>query len=374
MKLFELAKALQALVPGAPNRADFWREFISCFTSCPFEDFASSKDPSVLPTGATLNSMSSRDSAFTKKFAQAIYARLDTDHFIDVLSELDPATQTLMLENLRKYDVEIDPDDFAFEVTCLLAKILQEKAKVKDDLTVRFRQMRIHAALARYRDLLLVRSHGCGLCGTPLEIKAHNRVTDSYQIVFLETDEEYPGPESFSVLCKPCAEKFTLSHTPEEVTHLRQENQKINEHNRIAQDLAPLHLDTQITSLLKKINNLPFNGTPVSANYSPEELKSKIVDRGLLRQCLDLMTLYENFVREEAKALENSGEFDFELMRQQIRSAWFTMRKTNISQEETFERLTKWIQDNTGEDRYACGVVVAFMIQICEVFSSTGGA
>ena len=40
-----------------------------------------------------------------------------------------------------------------------------------------------------------------------------------------------------------------------------------------------------------------------------------------------------------------------------------------MSQYDIWQRLTAWIHEHTEVDRYACGVVVAFMIQICDLFT-----
>lgn len=370
MKLFELAEALRTLIPGNLDRAPFWREFISTFTFFTSEDLEKRLDPTVIPSDATLESMNSRDDAFPRKFAKAICARLDTDNFIDLLAAVPPETKTLMIENLRDLGEQIDPDDFPYQVSCLLVQILHERARVKTDLTKRFRQMRIHAELARYRDLILVRAHGCARCGTWLETESHGYHTDSFAIVFLDSDAEEPGPEAFAVLCKPCAEKFTLAHTAEEAQALIQRNLDLVADAELEADLAPLDLDQRITALLRKINSLPLEELNEDRNYTPAPLREKITGSSLLIQCRNSMVFYEHHVREQAKALEETGELDFDLMCHQIRSAWFAMRREEATQKAVWQRLTRWVHERTDEDLYACEVLVAFMIQICEVFSA----
>lgn len=98
-------------------------------------------------------------------------------------------------------------------------------------------------------------------------------------------------------------------------------------------------------------------------------LKSKLDDIALLRTCRDAMATYEPVFRSSAKALEQRGELDFEQMRHQIRSAWFVMRNSGMTQYEIWHHLTDWIDEQTRIDTYACGIVVAFMIQICDLFT-----
>ena len=89
----------------------------------------------------------------------------------------------------------------------------------------------------------------------------------------------------------------------------------------------------------------------------------------LLRLCFDAMATYEPVVRNTAKALEAQGDFKFSKMRRQIQSAWDVLDDSGMSQYDIWQRLTAWIHEHTEVDRYACGVVVAFMIQICDLFT-----
>lgn len=56
-------------------------------------------------------------------------------------------------------------------------------------------------------------------------------------------------------------------------------------------------------------------------------------------------------------------------MRRQIQSAWDVLDDSGMSQYDIWQRLTAWIHEHTEVDRYACGIVVAFMIQICDLFT-----
>lgn len=104
--------------------------------------------------------------------------------------------------------------------------------------------------------------------------------------------------------------------------------------------LAPLGLDAKIIALLTVINQLPLDSITLDTTYDVLPLTEKLDDRALLRSCRDAMATYEPVVREAAKSLESSGELDFDLMRQQIRRAWFVMRKTGMPQYEIWTRLT----------------------------------
>lgn len=374
MKLFELADAVSPMIPGDKNRPDKWREFIASFTWLNVDDLKDPNDPAVFVTDETYKSMNSRDSAFTQKLAKALFARLDTNNFIDLLFAQDEATQALIIENVRAYGEYIDPDDFAYQIAELLVRILHEKGKIKEDLATRLRKMRIHAQRVRNKDLVLARSRGCARCKAALKVTSHDQVASSYTIVFLDTEDEIPTNTDFAAMCKPCAEKFELSHIPEEANDLRAYMCELAALEEIEGSLAPLDLDEKIKTLLHRINDVPelSKGTP--SNYKVVDLAEKIEHAGLLRRCRDLMANYEHVVREHCKALVRSGELDFDQMCGQISSAWYVMRDRGLTQDKVWNQLTAWVDENTKVDTYAAGIVVTFMIQICEVFKPSKAA
>ncbi|ALR34061.1 Hypothetical protein CpPA01_1400 [Corynebacterium pseudotuberculosis] len=263
----------------------------------------------------------------------------------------------------------MDLENFAYDVAELLVGILHEKAGLPDKTAAVLRRTQTHAALTKNRDLLLTRSRGCATCDTPLRTRSHDSSQASYDIVFLDDATEPFGPDDFAVLCKPCAERFNLAHIEADLAQLRAHNRALTAAENVDEGLAPLGLDRKISQLLAVINQLPFEEVVRDTNYSIVKLKEKIDDMALLRLCFDAMATYEPVVRNSAMALEAQGDFKFSKMRRQIQSAWDVLDDSGMSQYDIWQRLTAWIHEHTEVDRYASGVVVAFMIQIGDLFT-----
>lgn len=111
MKSFELATCLEPAVPGGLSRAPYLRELISMFTIVIEDEWDTNQDPSPLPSDSVLESITTRDSASSKKLANAICAQLDIKAFIERLHELDLATQELIA-----HDEHIDLENFEYDV------------------------------------------------------------------------------------------------------------------------------------------------------------------------------------------------------------------------------------------------------------------
>lgn len=369
MKFHELAACLAPALPGGLARAERMRELISMFTTVTEDEWGTNRDPSALASDSVLESMASRASGFTKKLANAICARLDIDAFVERLYGLDLTTQELIAQNIAAHDEHVDLENFEYDVAELLVGLLHEKAGLPDRTAAVLRRAKIHAALTKNRDLLLTRSRGCATCDTPLRTRSYDSSQASYDIVFLDDAIEPFGPDDFAVLCKPCAERFNLAHIEADLAQLRAHNRALTAAESVDEGLAPLGLDRKISQLLAVINQLPFEEAVRDTNYSVVKLKEKIDDMALLRLCFDAMATYEPVVRNSAMALEAQGDFKFSKMRRQIQSAWDVLDESGMSQYDIWQRLTAWIHEHTEVDRYACGVVVAFMIQICDLFT-----
>lgn len=368
MKFFELADALHPLVPGGLARAPYLRELISMFTTVTEAEWATRADPSTLPSDATLERMASTDKAFTKKLAKAITARWGVKNFVTVLDDLELETQQLITDNIAAYGEQVRLDHFPEDVARLLVEVVHEKAGTDNGKAKVLAEIAVQAARVRYEKLLLARSRGCTNCGRPLGISSHGQQTDSYAIVFLDCEENEYSADDFAVVCKPCGEKYELSHTPQDVTKLRQSNKALSLSDRVDEGLVPLGLDQKITQLLIAIHNLPIEDLATDVTYDVMPMQAKLDDVKLVRRVRDHMSIYESVVWEKAKALEEAGKLDFERMRDDIWGAWRVLVDAGLSQDEVWARLTEWIDQHTQVDEYACGVVVSFMTQICELF------
>ncbi len=369
MKFFEFAEAMRPLVPGKLSRAPYLRELISMFTTVTENEWGTRNDPITVVSDSTLDSMTSRDNAFTKKLAQAIHSRLRIDNFIDVIQDLDDAAKMLIVHNLEQFGLGTKIDQLAFDAANELVNILHEKAKITTDDSALRREIRIHAALAAYRQELLVRSRGCQVCGASMVTVSNGKSKASPQIVFLDSDTPEPSRDDFAVLCLPCGEKYRLAHTKDDVAALQYSNSRLLTQQQLGDDLAPLDLDKKLVDLLQRIKALPRAQRTFDPNYIVVPLEQKLTDDGLLSRCSDAMAIYERVIRLESQALESTGQFSFNRMRAQIKAAWWSMIDADLTEAEIFSRLAMWIADQTGGDQYASEVLVAYMIQICELFN-----
>ncbi|WP_418968480.1 ABC-three component system protein [Alloscardovia omnicolens] len=371
MKFFEFAHAVRPLVPGSLNRSNYLRELVSMLTSVPESELGHRFDPSVFPSSETLESMYSRERDFTKKFAEALYSRLDTYNFIDRLECLDLPAQEIIVSNFASYGIEISLDDFSDEVTATVLRILADKAKIKTPLEDRIDSIHREAAMRRNRDLILARSRGCLSCSAPLEVNAYDVASSSYEIVCL-TDEPVKTyrADDFAPLCKTCAEKFELKHSDEDIKRLKLalvKQGKERDANSVL--LLPLNLHKEIDELLGQLKELSYEAINRDPSYNVVPLRRKIDDEDLLHRCSDAMSLYKPHIEAVLKQKEEAGQLSFSELCGKAKAASSNLEALGLDETEIFERITKWLVSNTNSKQYVCGILVSFLIQICEVLT-----
>ncbi|WP_227658931.1 MULTISPECIES: hypothetical protein [unclassified Corynebacterium] len=216
---------------------------------------------------------------------------MNTNQFVSSMEEIDLPVKEIIANSIAAYDEHVDLEHFAYDVTALLVTILHDKAKLSDCTTQLLRTVKMQSVRAANEKYLLVRSRGCGLCGTPLSVTSGNVSRDSFGIVFLDQPGEIT-PDDFAVTCKPCAEKYNLAHIDADVAQLRTHNRTLKAAETIDAGLAPLGLDEKIIALLIVINQLPLESITPDTIYDVLPLTEKLDDRALLRSCRDAMATY----------------------------------------------------------------------------------
>jgi hypothetical protein len=111
------------------------------------------------------------------------------------------------------------------------------------------------------------------------------------------------------------------------------------------------------------------NKTPVSYDvitikekfHDTDSLLCEEVERYVAMYFVMLNTVVSDFERE-------NGDFRVDSLRVQIKDAYHKVRDGGFSQEEIYYKLTMWLADRTDADESICRVVVAYFVQLCDVF------
>jgi hypothetical protein len=141
--------------------------------------------------------------------------------------------------------------------------------------------------------------------------------------------------------------------------------------NKAIDNVSKIPLETQITEILEKLNAVDVtNILPFS--YEPIVVERKINSKNnLLRgKIKDYVVQYFLFVQDKFSGLDGIGKQKFDKISNEVKLCFQNMDERNLSQEDIFNGIVKWLQSKT-QNQYltACEIVIAFFVQNCEVFN-----
>jgi len=177
--------------------------------------------------------------------------------------------------------------------------------------------------------------------------------------------------ENLIALCQNCHKNQDFHTTFEDYMRLYNMKQKIMRQSKAMDDAALVPIETQIEEVLRKLKAVNISQlTPLS--YTPVAVERKIgrADVLLREKVKDFVVRYFPFVQDLFGHLDGIGKQKFDKIANEVKLCFLSMEERNLSQEEVFDGIVKWVQSKT-QSQYgvACEIIVAFFIQNCEVFN-----
>ncbi|MBD5117566.1 MAG: hypothetical protein HDT37_00305 [Clostridiales bacterium] len=96
-------------------------------------------------------------------------------------------------------------------------------------------------------------------------------------------------------------------------------------------------------------------------------------DNGLLQDRVTYWVLrYYRYIEMQFKQGERTSLLRFKKVQNEVSQCFETFDEANMPQREIFERLVKWLEDQTDcHNRDALEAMISFFVQNCEVFNET---
>ena len=369
----DLFQILHNRISDGMNTPDFMRELISMITEVPEEEWGTDKDPSGQKlSNETLRNYSKR--GFTKKFAKKILLRLKPEIFIDRIESLEEEVKNLLVEDYKKYDSNANKDNIGQLLANQYVYIIKAKAntaaaKKNDNQTASLQSQRLKE---KYGDYLLNEvNNSCPYpgCGKSLMVSQNGKINYVYEVCLIRKNKK-PEVNNLLALCPQCAAAYSVK-ADRKLTNQLAENKKILS-NRVQNDelLNSINLEKGIVGVLKKIKDIKETDV-YDSSYDPKKVSQKI-DR---RQNLILYNTVINYVNSYYSTInqimiqeDKCGNIDFEELQHQMHSLYKRLNKQNKSKEEIFNEIAKKLSKVSLMDQIYCEIIVAYFIQLCEVY------
>ncbi|MGP4068376.1 ABC-three component system protein [Halobacillus sp. B29] len=230
----------------------------------------------------------------------------------------------------------------------------------------------------------------CPLCARPLMYekgeKKHKIFEGAHIYPLNPTDEEKEllkdeeklhedvnNLDNIIALCRECHKKFDNPRTVDDYKKLLSIKKNILSKNETRAKYHDYQIETEIKEVITVLieeefhedtpNELELNA--LKLNEKADETLTKITKRRIRNEIRD----YYLYIQQQFRQLDSQYPESFNRIALQVKLFYSILRKSESSQEVIYGQLTEWLSKKTGSSSLgACGIVISFFIQNCEVF------
>ncbi|AOM42648.1 ABC-three component system protein [Xenorhabdus hominickii] len=229
----------------------------------------------------------------------------------------------------------------------------------------------------------------CPKCSKPLMAQNGKRKTKIYEIAHIYPfsprpeekellknekiiSDDVDSEDNLIALCRDCHKLFDNPRTVEGYQEMYSIKKQLRQAAQIKNRQYNFKIEEDIKEIIEKLSTLEmsedsqlsYNAMRVDEKIRPESgpvLKIKIKS-----QVAYFYTEIKKLFQQLDQRVPNTSEIIFN----EVKTYYLTLKRDNLSQSEIFDHLVNWIKTNTKEtNSEAAEVLVCFFIQNCEVYS-----
>ena len=373
-----LYKILRRYLGYGKKVAEFFPEFMEMITDIPEEDWNTSKDPANLQKRKeTLRHYATRPK-LPKDLASAVVHNLSFDNFRARVNSEPRDALSMMADELTAYDSSIDVDNLADKLADLVKEQIQIAAGlIKPEVLVKQREHVVDARLKEYHgEALLVEEEFCCPypgCGVSLILSSGTQATSSYEVAKIQKNKG-ERIDNLIALCPHHHADYKINHPKKLTDELLSTKKLLKARMQWKMDIDDATLDAGLTKVIKGIEKSTTAIVNPSINFDPAKIEAKI-DRDKEAATFNLvyhLVMY-NFdqVNDTMKRLSKQKVINFEEFQHQMRGLYLKASKTKKDKLQIFSSIVNRVQKASQADVYFCQILVAYFVQLCEVFDAT---
>jgi hypothetical protein len=183
--------------------------------------------------------------------------------------------------------------------------------------------------------------------------------------------EDVNNLNNIIAICGDCHKKFDNPRTAEEYRSILSIKKNILIKNQTRAKYHEYQIESEIKNVIMMLSeefneesDNTLNLKAIKLNDKANKTLSPITKRKIRME----ITEYYPFIKEQFKQLDKQFPNSFDRIATQIKSFYLTISKSETSQEVVYAQVTEWLAKKTDSSLYACGIMVSFFIQNCEVF------
>lgn len=326
--------------------------------------------------------------------AKMVHAHMDRGKFENYLESFGPDAQQALFDAFAPEIPDLTPENCCEKCADRFADIIRKAAAIG-------RGPRSKRTSSEYRDdrtarlLPFVAEAGwkCPLCSRNLVAGTRAKMPFKAQLVALmpaeargdyllegeyraivPTAPAYDSPDNFIALCPNCAADYQSEPTVKEYERLTLAKHRLTEQREAVAEIDAATLDERLIKVIEALRGTQDASSLSALEMNAYCLKQKLGDgdRLLFNTVLNNVLCYYPFVGERLRLLEDDGAPSFRLIAIQVQDCADRLIAHGLGKRQVYDSLVDWIMRQTAsDDRLACGVIVSYFIQNCEVFHAS---
>jgi hypothetical protein len=181
--------------------------------------------------------------------------------------------------------------------------------------------------------------------------------------------------DNFITLCRDCHKIYDKPRTVEEYRKLLSIKKALINRNITRTKYHEYQVEIEIRQvlmlLIQETSDVIFTTLRLDA-IKLDDKADKTLTKFTKRSIRNDITDYYLYIREQFRQLDIQYPKTFKTIASQVNSFYNKINKTAESQEETYEILTEWLSKKSENiSLRACGIIISFFIQNCEVFDDS---
>lgn len=185
--------------------------------------------------------------------------------------------------------------------------------------------------------------------------------------------EDVNNIKNFIALCGDCHKKFDNPRTVEEYKWLLSIKKNILSKSETRAKYADYQIESEIkeiiTMLVEEFNESALKQLEMQA-LKLDEKANETLTRITKMRIRNEITEYYYYIKEQFAQLDSQYPRSFNAIASQVSAFYNSLSRIESSQEVIYGQLTEWLSKKTGNSNLgACGIIISFFVQNCEVFS-----
>jgi len=185
--------------------------------------------------------------------------------------------------------------------------------------------------------------------------------------------EDVNNIKNFIALCGDCHKKFDNPRTVEEYRLLFSIKKNILSKSETRAKYADYQIESEIkeviTMLVEEFNESALKPLEMKA-LRVDEKANETLTRITKMRIRNEVTEYYYYIKELFVQLDSQYPRSFNAIASQVSAFYNSLNRIEKSQEVIYGQLTEWLSKKTGNSSLgACGIIISFFVQNCEVFS-----